>query len=55
MENTYELYLKVKDKVSKNEISEKINVNKNTISNFYILTSGKIESCTCISSITFYI
>ena len=39
MENTYELYLKVKDKVSKNEISEKINVNKNTISRWELLKS----------------
>jgi transcriptional regulator with XRE-family HTH domain len=39
METTYELYLKVSEKFSKNEISEKIGVNKNTISRWEILKS----------------
>jgi hypothetical protein len=39
MKSTYELYLEVKEKFSKNEISEKINVNKNTISRWELLES----------------
>jgi hypothetical protein len=39
MKSTYELYLEVKEKFSRNEISEKINVNKNTISRWELLES----------------
>jgi len=39
METTYELYLKVQEKFSRNEISKKINVNKNTISRWELLKS----------------